>query len=155
MWLEPTTTEFHSDHLTDWTIKPFAQLAVRARFVQLLQFHLFVPCSGFISAFACISGHISFKTNLIQVVAWVKKNELMHVTFTTERFWIVAIASWLQWDFNPWSLNYFRRSNRLSYQDMSSTPNQSQLCTATPIRSLFSVCTFHFCHCLLQPLPLL
>ena len=34
----------------------------------------------------------------------------------------------------------FRRSNRLSYQAMSSTHAQSQLCTATPILSVSSVC---------------
>ena len=36
---EPTTTEFRSDALTDWAIRPWAQLALRANFVQLLQFH--------------------------------------------------------------------------------------------------------------------
>ena len=40
----PTTTEFHSDALTDWAIRPWIQLALRANFVQLLQFHLFVQC---------------------------------------------------------------------------------------------------------------
>ena len=36
---EPTTTEFRSDALTDWVIRPWVQLALRANFVQLLQFH--------------------------------------------------------------------------------------------------------------------
>ena len=36
---EPTTTEFRSDALTDWAIRPWVQLALRANFVQLLQFH--------------------------------------------------------------------------------------------------------------------
>ena len=44
----------------------------------------------------------------------------------------------------------FRRSNWLSYQAMSSTRSQSQLCTATPISSLCSVFTFHFSLCLRQ-----
>ena len=35
---EPTTTEFRSDTLTDWTIRPWVQLALRANFVQPLQF---------------------------------------------------------------------------------------------------------------------
>ena len=41
-WLgfEPTTTEFHSDALTDWAIRPWVQLALRANSVQLFQFHL-------------------------------------------------------------------------------------------------------------------
>ena len=36
---EPTTTGFHLDALTDWAIRPWVQLAIRANFVQLLQFH--------------------------------------------------------------------------------------------------------------------
>ena len=35
---EPTTTEFLSDALTDWAIRPSVQLALRANFVQPLQF---------------------------------------------------------------------------------------------------------------------
>ena len=46
---EPTTTEFHSDALTDWTIRSWVQLALRANFVQLLQFH-FCSVSDFILA---------------------------------------------------------------------------------------------------------
>ena len=44
VWVEyePTTTEFRSDALTDWAIRPWVQLALRAIFVQPLQFHLFV-----------------------------------------------------------------------------------------------------------------
>ena len=36
---EPMTTEFRSDGLTDWAIRPWVQLALRANFEQLLQFH--------------------------------------------------------------------------------------------------------------------
>ena len=39
---EPTTTKFHSEVLNDWTIRPWVQLALRANFAYLLQFHLFV-----------------------------------------------------------------------------------------------------------------
>ena len=41
-WLgfEPATTEFHSDALTDWAIRPRFQLTFRATFAQLLQFHI-------------------------------------------------------------------------------------------------------------------
>ena len=39
---EPTTTEFCSSALTNWAIRPWVQLILRASFVQLLQFnHLF------------------------------------------------------------------------------------------------------------------
>ena len=44
---ESTTTEFRSDTLTKCPIRPWVQLALRAKFVQLLQFHLFVQCSAF------------------------------------------------------------------------------------------------------------
>ena len=36
---EPTTTKFRSDALTDGAIRPWIQLALRANFVHLLQFH--------------------------------------------------------------------------------------------------------------------
>ena len=36
---EPTTTEFHSEALTNWAIRPWVQLALRANFLQPLQFH--------------------------------------------------------------------------------------------------------------------
>ena len=36
---EPTTTEFHSEALTDWAIMLWIQLEVRANFEQLIQFH--------------------------------------------------------------------------------------------------------------------
>ena len=42
LWMrpEPTTTEFYSDWLTDWSIKPWVDFALRANFVQLFQLHL-------------------------------------------------------------------------------------------------------------------
>ena len=36
---ETTTTEFRSDVLTDWAIRPWVQLALRANVVQLHQYH--------------------------------------------------------------------------------------------------------------------
>ena len=68
---EPMTTEFRSDALTDWAIRPWVQLTLRANFVQLLQFHLFVQCSHLISAIAFVSRHICFKRNLAQVITLV------------------------------------------------------------------------------------
>ena len=68
---EPTTTEFLSDTLTKWAIRPWVQVPVRANFVQLLQFHLFhlfVQCSRFISVFAFASHHICFKQSLTQLI---------------------------------------------------------------------------------------
>ena len=39
MGFEPTTTEFRSDTLTDWAIRSWVKLSLRANFVQPLQFH--------------------------------------------------------------------------------------------------------------------
>ena len=36
---EPMTSEFCSDALTDWAIRPWVKLALRANFLQLLKFH--------------------------------------------------------------------------------------------------------------------
>ena len=73
---ETTTTELRSDALTDWAIRPWVQLALRANFVELLQFHLFIQCLRFISTIALVSCHIYFKRNLAQVVTWVQRKEL-------------------------------------------------------------------------------
>ena len=101
---EPSTTEFRSDALTNWAIRPWFQLALRANFVQPLQFHLSVQCSHFISAIAFVSWHICFKRNLAQVIT-LAAEWLIHEVFTTERFLEVAIKSWPEWDLNPRPLN--------------------------------------------------
>ena len=75
---EPTTTEFRSDALTGWPTRPWVRLALRANFVQLLQFHLFVQCSRFISFSVhvstpsikrghkvCFSFYVFWSTNLL------------------------------------------------------------------------------------------
>ena len=72
----------------------------------------------------------------------------IYTVFTTEGFLEVALERWPEWNLNQQPLNPFRSSNRLSYQAMSSTRTQSQLCTATPISSRCPVFTFHFGHCL-------
>ena len=102
---ETTTTELRSDALTDWAIRPWVQLALRTNFVELLQFHLFVQCSHFISAVAFVSCHICFKRNLAQVITWVQWNELIHMVFTIEGFLEVAIENCPEWDLNPRPLN--------------------------------------------------
>ena len=43
-------------------------LALRANFVQLLQFYLLVQCSRFISVIVLVSRHICFKQNLAQII---------------------------------------------------------------------------------------
>ena len=67
----------------------------------------------------------------------------IYMVCTTEGFFKVAIESWPEWDLNPQPLNSVRRSNRLSYQAMSSTCTQIQLCTTIPM-SLFVQCHISF-----------
>ena len=102
---EPTTTVFHSHALTDWAIRPSAQLALRANFLQLLQFHLFVQCSRFISAIAFVNNYICFRCNRSQVITCVQQNELVHMGFNTKSIWEIAIESWPEWDWNPQPVN--------------------------------------------------
>ena len=63
------------------------------------------------------------------------------MVFTAEALFEVAIEYWSEWDLNPRQLNSVQ-TNRLSYQAMSSTRTESQLCTATPILSFCSVSNF-------------
>ena len=82
---EPTTTEFSSDTLNDWAIRPWVQLALRANFVQLLQFHLFIQCSHFILAIAFVSCHIYFKRNRAQAITviYIIYNTYIHTYIHT------------------------------------------------------------------------
>ena len=96
--------EFRSDALTDWAIWPWVQLALRANFVQLLQFHvLFSVHVPFLQL------RLSFGTfALSEILCWeshYKGNELIHMVFTTKGFWEVAIEIWPEWDVKPWPHN--------------------------------------------------
>ena len=83
-WLrfEHTTTEFRLDALNDWAIRPWVQFALRAYFVQLLQFHLFVQCSHLVLVVAFVSRYICFKRNLAQVITliaeWINTYGIHH-----------------------------------------------------------------------------
>ena len=89
---EPMNTEFRSDALGNWAIRPCVQLALRANFVQLLQVHLFVECSHFILAIAFFSRHICFKRKLAQAIMLVAE-WLIHMLFTTEVYIYTASVS--------------------------------------------------------------
>ena len=78
---EPTTTVFRSDALADWAIRPWVQLAVRTKLVQVLQFHLFVQCSRLISVFAFVSCHICFKRSL----------ERIEIRITVVTIWVIIL----------------------------------------------------------------
>ena len=148
MGFEPTTTEFCSNALTNWAIRPWVQLAHRANFVQLLQFHLFVQCSHFIPAIAFISHHIYFKQNLAQVITlvveWIDTYGIHQW-----RIFEVAIESWVECDLNPQPLNFVQTLSDWAIRPWAQL-SLSQLCTATPISSLCLVFTFHFSCCLRQ-----
>ena len=115
MGLEPTTTELRSGALTDWANRSWVELALRANFVQLLQFHLFSQCSRFISVFAFVSHHICLKRSLAQVITlvakWIDTYGIYHWRIFRSRFKKkrkkeVAIESWPEWDLNPEPLNF-------------------------------------------------
>ena len=72
MGFDPTTTEFRSNALTDWATRPWVQLARRANFVQLLQFHLFVQ---FISVFVVVNATFALGEAMNE---WILH---FHVTF--------------------------------------------------------------------------
>ena len=64
---ESTTTEFLSDALIDWAIRPWVQLVLRANFVQPFQFHLLLV-SHFILAIAFLSRYVYFNRNFLKVI---------------------------------------------------------------------------------------
>ena len=104
---EPTTTEFRSDSLTNWAIRPWFQLILRANIVQLLQLHLLVQCSHIILVTAFASRHICFKRNLAEaitlLVEWIDTHAI-HCWSIFE----VTIERWPEWDLSPRSLNSVR-----------------------------------------------
>ena len=83
MRYEPTTTDFCSEDLSDWAIRPWVQLTLIANFVQLLQFCFSVQYSHFIVTVAFINRHSFFKLNLAQVITLAVK-WLIHMVFITE-----------------------------------------------------------------------
>ena len=148
MGFEPTSTQFHSDALTNWAVKPWVELILKANFVQPLQFHIFVWCWYFILAIAFVIYDIYFKQNLGQVITlWAEW--LIHMVFSIEEFLEVAIESWPWWNLNLQPLNFLQMF-WLCYQAMNLTCTRSQLRTATPVSSLCSVFTFRFSYCIHQ-----
>ena len=103
MRFDPTTTDIRSDAPTDLPNGPWVQLAFRTKFVLLLQFHLFVQCSHFISFFALVSRHICFKRSLAEVITlgaeWIDRYGIY--------YWFLekAIESCPELDFNQRPLN--------------------------------------------------
>ena len=101
---QPTTTEFRSEALTNWAIRPWVQLTLRANFVQLLQLHL---CSVFtFHSGLCLrqSPHlllseVSHRSSRCSGMNW-------YIQYSSRKdFLEVVIESWPEWDLNPWPLN--------------------------------------------------
>ena len=91
---EPRTTEFCSNALTDWAIRPWAQFALRATFVQLREFHrLFsvqfhfgycLPQSPRLFSFKFSWGNQMSKNQLsilIQYEHWTLKQSMILICF--------------------------------------------------------------------------
>ena len=104
MGFEPMTTEFGLDALTDRAIRPWVQLALRANFMQLLQFQLFVQYSHLVLVIVFISQHICFKNSLAPLITlvaeWIDTYDIHNW-----RIFEVAIENWPEWDFYPRLLN--------------------------------------------------
>ena len=98
---ETTTTEFRSDALTKWAIRPWVQLAARANFVQLLQFHRLFSFKFHFGYCLCQSPRLFWlKFCWHELAEW-----MIHMVFITEGFFEVAIESWPEWDLIPQPLN--------------------------------------------------
>ena len=74
---EPIATEFRSDALTDWAIRSWVQVALRANFVQLHQFHRLFNVRFHFGC--CIHQSPSlFNLTFLELITWVKRNELIY-----------------------------------------------------------------------------
>ena len=140
MGYEPTTTVFGWDALTDWAIRPWVQLGLRANLVQLLQFHSFFNVLfpfGYCLCQVSLLFHSKFCwRNRMSVAAWVDTYWIHH--------WRIIWSNYrkLAWAGFKCTATKFR-SDQLSSEAMSSTRSQNQLCTATLISS-FAQCHISF-----------
>ena len=72
---------------------PWVQLALWANFVQLLQLHRLFGVT-FHFGFAFVSRHVCLNQKFIEVITYAKRNELIHIVFTTEGLFELVIESW-------------------------------------------------------------
>ena len=149
-WLrfEPTTTEFSSDALIDWFIRPLSSTHLQSQLCPALQFHLFVHCSRFIFSFAFISCHICFKWGFAQVIILLVEGT---DTYGISQ-WIIFRSSYrkLIWVWFEATTTEFHSDAPTNWavRPVGSAGSQSQLFTATPVSTLCSVFTFCFPLCL-------
>ena len=81
--LEPTTSEFHSEALTDWAVMQWIQLALRANFVQPLEFRLLFSVRFHFSYCLCRQLPRLFwskfcRSNHISVAEWTDTYDIHH-----------------------------------------------------------------------------
>ena len=88
---ESTTTEFRSDALTDWAIRSWVQLALRANFGQLFQFHHLFSVKFHFGCGLRQSPRLIWLRfswgNRMSVAEW-----MIHMVFTTEGFFELTIG---------------------------------------------------------------
>ena len=88
---EPTTTEFRWDALTDWNIKPCIQIALRANFKLLVQFHLLFSVRVHFGYCLRHSPRL-FNRCVVDAITWVYIQSLVYIyTFRVQLFSIEAI----------------------------------------------------------------
>ena len=144
---EPTTTEFRSDALTDWAIKPWVQLTLRVNLVKLTQLHSLFSVKFYFSYCLRQSPRLFWPKfswgNHMNVVQW-----LIHIVFTTGGFFEVAIESWTEWDLNPPPLNSVQTlatdtlRNRKVQSHLTEVFKLTKLILLLPVRNAKSERTF-------------
>ena len=92
---ELTTTEFCSDALTDWDIRPWVQLTLRANFIQ--PHSNFIVCSvpSFIFAIAFISPNVCFNWSLLEECKCFFKMNYVQSRVNQEWFCSIKVVTWI------------------------------------------------------------
>ena len=132
---EHRKTVIRSSALSHWAIILWVELALRANFIQPLQFYLHISyrlLSSSVSTFILIKVLLWYsheRSGMNWYIWYSRLKDSLKYLYKTGPRWI--------WTHDH--LIFFRHSNLLSYQAMSSTHTQSQLGTATPISS-FAQC---------------
>ena len=96
MGFEPTTTEFRSDTLTDWAIRPLVQLAFRANFVQLLHFHHLFNVWFHFGYYLRQSPRLYFPSHVLPFIKHLKITLVQSSTQTKIKLFIVQSLSFVK-----------------------------------------------------------
>ena len=150
---EPTSAKFCSDALTDWAIRQQVQFALRASFVQLIQFHrLFSVTFHFVHCLHQSPRLFKLKVswgNHLSVAEWSDTWSIHHWKTLWSNYRKLA---WV--GFVPKTTKL--RSDTLTHWAISSwvqLPLRASFVQELQFQRLFCV-TFHFGHCLCQSPPL-